>query len=225
MDPLDFIFPKRCVGCGNVGKYFCADCWGKIEFVQKPVCPICQRQAMEGRVHPGCKTKQGLDGLAVGARYKGAVRAAIAKVKYKFARDLEKVLADILCENLWRFDLPREFVLVPIPLHKRRQNWRGFNQSEVLVRNLAKKYKVKFADTLIRVFETKSQVGLKKDERAQNVLGIFRVKSQQGLSLFLGKNVVLVDDVFTSGATAQEACKVLKRAGAGEVWAMTVALG
>ena len=222
MSIVDLIFPKRCVGCGSIGSYICHNCYSKIEFVDRPVCPICQRQAVSGRTHPGCWKKLGLNGLAVGARYKGAVREAIGKVKYKFVQDIESVLAEVLCKNLWRFDIPHNFLLVPIPLHRKRENWRGFNQSKLLVLALSKKYKVKFSDLLVRKVETRTQVGLSKEERAENVKGIFGIS--EGVNL-KGKNVLLVDDVFTSGSTAKEACRVLKRAGAGEVWALTIALG
>jgi len=83
MDLLDLVFPKRCVLCGAFGKYICNNCFSKIEFVEKPVCPVCQRQAIGGKTHPKCAGKFRPDGLVVACRYKGAIKLAIKKVKYR----------------------------------------------------------------------------------------------------------------------------------------------
>ena len=219
---LDLIFPKRCVSCGTFGKYICNRCFSKIEFVERPICPICQRQAIGGKIHPKCTGKFRLDGLAVACRYKGPIKFAIQKVKYKWVYDIEKILVDILASQIWKFDLPQNSILVPIPLHKKRKNWRGFNQAEILAKTLAKKFKVGYSDSLIRMIETRTQVGLTREERKLNVKGAFKIKENSKVS---AKNILLVDDVYTSGATMMEATKVLKQAGAGNVWAMAVALG
>lgn len=219
---LDFLFPKRCVSCGKLGSYICRDCYSKIEFIDKPVCPVCERQAIGGRTHPGCRKSLGLDGLVVASRYQGPIREAIKQLKYRFSYDLADLLIDLLAGQIWMFDLPGSYILVPVPLHFKRKNWRGFNQAELLAGKMAKKFTVKYFEALIRIRETRPQVGLMKKERIENVRSAFDVA---GKNLVVGKNVILVDDVFTSGSTMKEACRVLKRAGADEVWAMAVALG
>lgn len=219
---LDLLFPKRCVSCGRLGNYICRECFSKIVFIEKPVCPICQRQAIGGRVHLGCRTKYGLDGLVVGCRYRGPVKLAIQKVKYRWVYDIGETLSTLLLENIWRFNLPGEVTLVPIPLHLRRKKWRGFNQAELLAKILAKSSGLFHSEILERITETKAQVGLDKKERKANVKGVFVLKPKANIR---GKDLVLVDDVYTSGATMQEAARVLKQAGAGEVWGMTIALG
>lgn len=219
---LDLIFPKRCVNCGRFGGYLCKECFSKIEYIEKSVCPVCQRQAVGGKTHPGCATRYGLDGLIVAAYYRGPVKGVITKVKYKLAYDIINILVDLLCQNLYKFDFPKDAILVPVPLHIKRKNLRGFNQSEIFVRSLAQKFGQPYYEALLRSKETKSQVGLKKDDRRKNVKDAFSIK--KGVDV-MGKNILLVDDVYTSGATMQEACKVLKKAGARSVWAMTIALG
>src|SRR3989338_1566821 len=232
---LDLLFPKRCVSCGKFGAYICKSCFSKIEFIEKPICPICQRQAVGGKTHPGCQGRYRLDGLVVAARYRGPVKSAIAKVKYKLVYDIAKILIDLIVVNLWKFDLASDLILVPVPLHVRRKNWRGFNQAELLANLLSKSFGVSVSDALIRIRQTKSQVGLKRDDRKENVRGAFALRpsgqkkrksfdSAQGkiISEVKGKNIILVDDVYTSGATMTECCKVLKKEGAGEVWGMAV---
>src|SRR3990167_2385318 len=145
---LDLLFPKRCVSCGAFGKYICNNCFSKIEFLEKAICPICQRQAISGKTHPRCAGKFHLDGLAVACKYKGTIKLAIKKVKYKWVYDIEKVLVDLLASQIWKFDLPQNPILIPVPLHRKRKNWRGFNQAEILAKNLAKKFKVEYSASL-----------------------------------------------------------------------------
>lgn len=234
---LDLIFPKKCVNCGRFGAYLCVDCLQKIVFVDHPICPICQRQAIGGKTHPGCRGKYKLDGLVAGLRYRGPVRKGIGKIKYRFNWDVAETFVGLMAEQIWRFDMPADFVLVPIPLHARRKNWRGFNQAELICQILAKKFKVRWQNTLVRTRETKTQVGLSQKDRLVNIKGAFALRgvqqdkrrpfgSAQGkiISKVNDKNIILVDDVFTTGATMFEACNVLKRAGVGEVWAMVMAL-
>ena len=222
---LDLVFPKRCVSCSRFGSYICKECFPKIEFIEKPICPICQRQAISGKTHPRCVSKFHLDGLAVACKYKGTIKLAIKKVKYKWVYDIEKVLVDLLASQIWKFDFPPNSILVPIPLHKKRKNWRGFNQAEILAKTLSKKFNVSYSDSLIRIIETKTQVGLTREERKKNVGGAFAFNKKVAKKYIEGRNFILVDDVYTSGATMMEAAKVLKRSGAKNVWAVAIALG
>lgn len=221
MNFLDFFFPKQCVNCGKFGKYICQDCSRKIDTSILPICPVCKRQSVGGKTHPGCAGKYKLDGLIFGASYKGPVKKAILKLKYKWVTDIGESLVDIQLLNLWRFDFEQDAVLVPIPLHQLRKNWRGFNQAELFSNLISKKYKVNVFDLLVRVKETKTQVGLTKREREENIKEAFDVRSFESLN---NSTVILVDDVFTTGATMAEAAKTLKKAGVQKVWAMVVAI-
>lgn len=221
---LDLLFPKKCVSCGKIGSYICKNCYSKIEFIEKPLCPVCERQAVGGKTHPGCFSRFGLDGLVVVCRYRGPISKAIQKIKYKWIWDIEKFLLDIVVANFWKFDVPARITLVPVPLHKRRKNWRGFNQAELLANDLARRYHQQSIDLLNRDVETKTQVGLTKKQRKENVEGAFSLKSRFS-NLVPGGNFMLVDDVCTSGATMGECAKVLKKAGARSVWGLAIALG
>lgn len=225
MAVIDFIFPKKCIGCGRIGSYNCDQCLSKVEIIENPICPECERQAIGGKTHPGCLRPFGLDGLIATCRYKGIVRSAIQKIKYKWSYDISNVLTDLLVQNLWRFNFPQEAVLVPVPLHIKRKRWRGFNQAEILARELTHRFGQVNIDLLERVFENKPQVGLSKKKRKQNVRGIFALRETQGKFVINGRDFILVDDVFTSGATMSEAAGVLKKAGAKSVWGMAAGLG
>lgn len=216
MNLLDFLFPKRCIGCGRIGKYFCDRCRAKIRYIatNEAICPMCGRLSFDGATHPKCRTKYGLDGLTSFFHYDGSVRKAIKALKYRRISDLASEFVSLI--------LPSHFgsVLVPIPLHISRLRSRGFNQAEVLGSCFALQGNIPVrTDIIRRVKVTEPQVDMKtKDERLENMKNVFQV-----VKTIQYKNIMLFDDVFTTGATMRSAATVLKRAGAKCVWAVTMA--
>lgn len=218
---LDFLFPRRCVGCGLVGSYVCHKCKKNIKVIVRPLCPFCAKQAIGGKTHPGCVKRYGLDGLVAACRYEGVAKKLVRKLKYHWVRDVEGVMGDILVSQMWRFDLPANLILVPVPLHSSRKRERGFNQAQLIAKDLSVRFGVKLADHLVRSRRTESQVKLNRKGRIANVAGAFAVVGD----LRVRGTVVLVDDVYTSGATMNECAKVLKKAGAKSVWGMVLCRG
>lgn len=228
MSVLDLLFPRKCLGCKRTGSYFCADCLNFLSLEQKEICPICERPAFGGLTHPRCKNKYSLDGLTGVFAYKGLIKSAITKLKYRFISDLAKELVDVFVsfcgENKIFSDLCRKsgIILVPIPLHRRRENWRGFNQSALLGRLIAKNLGLAFSpDMLIRIKNTTPQMQLKEKERMENIKNAFSCSSN--ISISLSPNILLFDDVWTTGSTLKEAGGVLKRNGIKFVWGLTLA--
>lgn len=194
------------------------------------VCPSCEKPAIGGATHPLCKKRYGLDGLWSLGVYKDSLKKAVQKLKYKFVRELGEVLVDLMIEY-WAKYTPRlidevkkdggeGWVVVPVPLHSKRQNWRGFNQSALLGKMLANKLGLEYQEVLKRIRYTKPQVGLKSSLRKQNIKGAFTLNTKY---LSLNTRVLLVDDVWTTGSTLKECCYVLKKGGAKKVWALTLA--
>ncbi|MFZ5365855.1 MAG: ComF family protein [Patescibacteria group bacterium] len=226
---LDFFFPKKCLGCGKTGGYFCPECLNFVSLDPQRICPVCERLSIGGRTHPGCQTQTTLDGLTSIFSYKGIIKKGISKLKYHFVSDLASDLVEIflgLCgedKTFSDFCLEKHPCLVPIPLHPRREKWRGFNQSALLGKMIAKNLNLDFAPDLIkRIKNTKPQIKLKEKERKENIKGAFRVSPTSHFAL-LTSPLILFDDVWTSGATLKEAGEVLKRAGAKKVWGLTLA--
>jgi ComF family protein len=217
---LDFIFPKRCVGCGHIGKYFCVSCRAKIRPIapNEPICPMCGRPALDGITHPKCRTRYSLDGLTSFFHYDGPVRKAIKTIKYRLVSDLAEEFISCISANADSRLRGNDNMLIPIPLHPSRFRQRGFNQAEVLGTVLAKNLHIPMQpDILRRVKETVPQVEMKKrDDRLKNMERVFRCNNVSG-------NVVLFDDVFTTGATMRSAANVLKRGGVKRIWAVTMA--
>ncbi len=155
--------------------------------------------------------------------YKGALRGLIHLLKYEGMRPVAVPLAEMLGEAIADLGLDASPVLVPVPLHKARWHDRGFNQAELIARAASKYFERKLAiapEALVRRRETISQVGLSREERIENMRDAFRVADPKAVR---GRNVLVVDDVMTTGTTLSECARVLKAAGAERVWAVTVA--
>ncbi|MBI2036255.1 ComF family protein [Candidatus Microgenomates bacterium] len=222
---LDFLFPKRCVNCGKLGVYLCLQCQFIIKPVILPICPMCERQAVDGVTHPGCQTRYSLDGLISFFRYDGAVKAAIKRLKYKpYLSELAKILLPPALNGRENKESRgfAGFVVVPVPLHPRRQRERGFNQADLIGKAVAEKLGLQFVDgALKRIRNTKPQVELKGKERRENILNAFIISPNILISQY--PNILLVDDVWTTGSTLRTCGNLLKRAGAKKVWTMTLA--
>jgi ComF family protein len=159
--------------------------------------------------------------------YDGGLRDLIHMLKYEGVRPAANVLGRMLAEVLetLRPLMPKGTLIVPVPLHPNKLRQRGFNQSEVIVPHALKLIStpdayVLLADGLERIRETQSQIGLTRHQRRENLRGAFRVKHPAQTD---GRDVLLIDDVFTTGTTASECSRILRRAGASRVWVATVA--
>jgi len=224
---FNLIFPVECLSCGKEDYFLCPNCLEKIPLVDRFTCFVCNKPSFYGEVHQVCKRKTKLDGLVYATDYKNnIVNKAIKQFKYNSIKDLGKALASLmikLIENseLKKFFEANNFILVPIPLFFFRQKKRGFNQAEVLANEIANYFKWPIETKLLkRIKPTESQTKLKKEQRKRNILNVFKVENK---GFLLNKNIILVDDVFTTGATLNEAAKVLKENGAKKIWGLTLA--
>lgn len=227
---LDLFFPKRCVGCKKLDTYFCKECISNI-LQTDLVCPKCEKLAVGGQVHPICRRRFGLDGLWSLGIYQGSLREAIKQLKYGKVRGLTETLVDILVEYWAKYqpfvldqikkDRGAGWTAIPVPLHWWRANSRGFNQSSLIGQTLSKKLGLAYCDGLKRIRYTKSQVKLKGQQRKQNIFNAFAISSNIPISQY--PNILLLDDVWTTGSTLRECAYVLKRNGAKKVWALTLA--
>jgi len=167
MNLLDVFFPKRCVGCGRVGRYFCYRCKKTIRpiFQNEAICPVCEKPAIDGFTHPRCTGRYEVDGLTSFFRYDGVVKKAIKTIKYRFVSDLASEFVSLIPESSisslstllnTTFRSP---LLIPIPLHPSRFRFRGFNQAEKLGNVFAEQLHISIkTDILRRTRETKPQV-------------------------------------------------------------------
>ena len=225
---LDFLFPKYCVNCKKYGGYLCANCFTRISFDTKNICLVCGKGSYDSLTHPNCLKKYSIDGAFTCIVYSFVAKKLVYRFKYKpYVRNLGSFLGDFMYESLIQNEeymnvIKKDVVFVPIPLSEHKLRRRGFNQAEVLAKDLSKRFGYSIFDCLVRKRDTKTQVGLTKIERKENVKGAFELNNKFSAN-FKNPRVILVDDVLTTGSTFSEIASVLKHYGAREVWAVALA--
>jgi ComF family protein len=235
---VDWLFPPRCRACGSWihgqdSEYFCISCRPGIELVTHPLCSICGRPFLgsAGEDHPcgvcikraphfvrarawACYPREELE--------QQPLRSVVHKFKYGRKVSLGKPLGRLMARGSEEFlSEIRAELIVPVPLHPKRLRWRGFNQSVLLARQVSRAYDTPMDPfVLTRRRETPPQTQLSEEERRRNMRGAFAVDPDKPVK---NKTILLVDDVYTSGATANECSRVLRRAGAKDVYVLTLA--
>jgi len=230
----DVVFVPACFVCKTrldartADELVCPACMQQIKKLRPPFCIRCGRtidtQGRTGSICAGClKAPAVFDRAFAPCAYEGTVKALIKALKYRQRDYIAGVLGDLLIEFIREYELPMQLidVLMPVPLHAARRRQREFNQAELLCRKVAAACgKPVETDALIRRRNTPAQAELGTDRRKANVAGAFRVSDSACVE---DKNILLIDDVLTTGSTASEAAAALKNAGANIVFILTVA--
>lgn len=227
---LNILFPKFCVNCSKEGSYLCQDCFSLIDIFERQYCPFCfqPRVVLDGKTCSFCRRSKKLTGLYSAASYNNfIVKKMINQFKYKpYIKELSKPLSSLIITHLINLNKTSnlfDFVLVSIPLHKKKLKQRGFNQAEEIAKELSENLKLPaFNDILVKTKQTPAQVELEKEEREKNIKNVFLCQKSE---LVINKKILLVDDIFTTGSTMEECARVLRDAGAKEVWGIVVARG
>jgi competence protein ComFC len=231
---VDILYPKICLVCRNklkavaISELVCPGCWAKIKKNHPAFCRRCgrnlEKKSFALHVCLGCiKRTLHFDRAFSPCVYEGTIKELIHQFKYGKKDYLGPLLSSLMIEFIEDYDLPIDLLdlIIPVPLYPARLREREFNQAEILSRQLAKAFnKEVLTDNLIRHRPTKTQTELPPAERLLNVKESFAVKNTKALD---GKNILLVDDVLTTGATASEAALTLKDAGAHIVFVLTLA--
>lgn len=217
---LDALFPPSCAGCKARGAAICQACKAKAAYTGNE-CFFCGIKADRTHVCKACARGSKITSIVWRWRYNTReAHDIIASFKYRKKRALARVLAAELWETLSSAELADGLVVIPVPLHPVRLRERGFNQAELIAENLGLP---KANGAVVRVRETPPQArATSKRERIAHVRGAFAVTDKSAIR---GKNILIVDDVATTGATIVELARVLKRAGAREVHAAVIAHG
>ncbi len=247
---LDTLFPINCINCGKENTWLCGDCLSRLPAKLEQFCPICEKNITpDGRVCFFCRKKSDLSGILVASSYKNkTVSSAVHYYKYRFVESLKAPLGEILARAYLNSRLSVPDLIFPVPLHKRRLRWRGFNQAESLAnhisRNLTPGFDIPVINNLlIRKRFTHPQMKIKNYfRRKNNIQNAFALnkkfsipknqaaaffsdscKRQPPKNLLKDKTVLLVDDIATTGATLFECAKVLKQNEAKEIFAIVIA--
>ena len=229
---LDIIFPYRCLACRTYceREYLCRKCFKKIPIKKQSECVGCKRATPDGKTCAFCKEDNPLDRLLIVSDFKQpTVAKAIKKMKYGFIEDLLDPLHELTRSYLklrakkGQSFLAENPLLVPVPLHYRRENWRGFNQARVLAERLGRAYQMAWAEPIVRTGYRDPQADIEgRNQRIENARGLYACVQPV---LAQDRHIILIDDVCTTGATLNECARVLKAAGAKHVSALVLARG
>ncbi len=219
---LDLFFPRWCINCGKEGDYICGSCRELLPVITPPICPGCGRPQSRAVICSSCNAESSeIDGIRSPFVFDGVIRQAIHELKYRNLRALVPLLASLLHDYLKENPIPGD-VLVPVPLHRKRRRERGYNQAALLAKELGRLNGLPIVtDCLVRQSQAPPQArstGL--SERYKNVRDAFTCLD----SRLHDKQVLLIDDVSTSGATLDACAGVCKSAGATTVWGLAMAL-
>lgn len=224
---LGILYPQTCCFCGTVCREnICPECAKKVEYIKEPRCKKCGKPIYreEKELCYDCENNQLAyeQGRSVWL-HKGPVKWSVYQFKYRNRR----IYAEFYAEEMYRLygTKLKEWeieTIIPIPLHKKRRRQRGYNQAEVLAKHLGRLSGLS-VDTkcVMRVRNTKPQKMLNFKERRKNVKDVFRVVKQCEIA----KNILLIDDIYTTGNTINAVTRVLKEKGVQKVWFLTISIG
>ncbi len=232
---VDLLYPNRCIVCRewlrpkeSYRERLCLRCWGNIERTLPPFCSRCgkhlDRKQLAKNVCSSCiRAPLAFDRAFAPFAYDETMKLIIHQFKYGGKEYLSSLLGEGMAEFAVQYNVPAPYVdmIIPVPLHRTRLRQRSYNQAEELGKHLARRFnKPLERSSLLRHRYTPSQTSFEPSLRFLNVRNSFRVPSPETVR---GKNILLVDDVLTTGATCSEAAATLKNAGAHAVFVMTAA--
>ncbi len=225
------ISPQRCVCCRRFDTWLCPVCRASIVVSRKWKCFVCKKNSTPyGSACQDCRKCESLRNILPAVDYEeNSLPAKLVHLyKYRFVSELDEVLGEFMVESIRASDLPLPDLIIPIPLHPRRQRWRGFNQAELLARHIAANLLPDLPltvdnEVLVRHRYTKPQVANEdRVERLANLREAFAVVDPTRID---GKTVWLADDVATTGTTLTTAANTLYRAGATKIYSVVFARG
>ena len=223
---LSLLFPTSCAACGRYIKdfkyhYVCVPCYESIKRLEGVLCKTCMKPLDAGYLTECGDCERGeryFTNIAAGGVYSGALKELIHLMKFYERKKTAKLLAGFIIENVMDCAIKWADVIVPVPLSKKVLTERGYNQTALVAEYLADKYNIAFIEAVKKVRETTPQNKLERKDRLKNLKGAFEADSRAA-----GKKVLVVDDVYTTGATMNEMAKTLNAAGALEVRGIVVA--
>lgn len=232
---LDIVFPIYCLSCNQNSNWLCSDCAKKIHTNSSQTCFVCGNTNLIGNYACGCITNYHFDGLYIAGDFKDKTLERLIKAyKYSFVKILKNHISDFLIRfindeildrhinretALSKLLANKEAVIIPVPIHARRLRWRGFNQSAEIAKIIGEKFSLEINGSLVRTKFFRPQTKLNKDKRQKNIRNSFAWKSEEKAP----RNILLIDDIVTTGSTVDECARVLKENGAKNVQVLVIA--
>ena len=226
---LDWLYPPTCISCKSLlplnhsARYICGACAVLFDGVVAPMCERCGVSVPEdvtlcsscyGKIFHFTYNRAAFP-------YDELIRDLMHEIKFRGKKRVAQGLGELWVSTIRKEDIPPEFILVPLPMHPAKQRERGFNQAEILANALSKGFNIPVENALVRTEDTPPQAGLHPKLRAENVRDVFAIHPNFDVG---GKNYIIIDDIYTTGASLNECAKVLVFSGAAKVLCMTFAI-
>lgn len=221
---LDIVFPPRCASCQKNGAVLCTACLATFTVMVPYTCTRCGKPLPVTGICPFCRTyQQGLSGLCAVGHFEGPLRTCILALKYEGNTRLAEPLGVVLAQTYIRWGLQAD-AIIPVPLHHEREQQRGYNHAQLLAEVCSTHLHIPLrSDIIVRHRATPAQVGLNAKERQQNVAEAFECTTAFRTGQLQGHTLLLLDDVYTTGATLGACARPLFAAGAKAVWGLVLA--
>ena len=224
MQGLDLLFPPRCAACKKQGHVLCPACRAAIHPLVPPFCQRCGTPLATENICSQCSFRAPtLSGVRAYSSFAEPLRGCIYGLKYEGNTRLAEPLGLMLAQA-YRYYALQADAIIAVPLDNKRQEQRGYNHAYLLAKVCAARVRAPLYSTmLVRHRATFAQVELSASERRQNVAGAFRCTAAFTTGALLGRRILIIDDVYTTGATLEACAAPLFAAGAREVWALVLA--
>ena len=197
---LNILFPEKCAICGKLGESICKNCYNKLKKLE---------------------INNYYKDIFFLYKYQGIIRNLILSYKFKDKSYLYKTFSKCMLKNKNLCNFLKSYdIIIPVPLHQKRKMERGYNQSALIAKQIAKNLRLRYYDILIKTKNTKPQSSKNLKERKKSVVGIYKIKNS---TLVKEKRVVIFDDIYTTGSTLKECKKVLLECGVKKVGLLTLA--
>lgn len=233
---LDMLFPVRCINClvfsdENKHQYLCGSCLKSINIKKNMECIGCKIKSPFGKTCIECRDSISIDNLLIVSDYNNLLLEKMLKLfKYRFITEVADSLKPLIKQYIFYLNKDRRLniiednpIIIPIPLHPRRLNWRGFNQAEILAKILSDIIQIDNIKLLIRTKFSRPQVEIgEREARLNNTRDQFKLISPDKIK---NRTIILIDDICTTGATLNEAARILKNNGAKKVIGFVIARG
>ena len=239
---INSLFPRECLLCEKeLGVYLCQKCFKSLKFKEQS-CLNCGSKNENGQFCSNCQDNFSYQGVMVATNLNDSkIEKLITNFKYNFVKEIGYYLGlflfkffkeknennPILKNNSEssRFN-PKNSIIIPVPLSRKRMKWRGFNQSEILAKIISEKTQIKISNNLCKIKESENQAKLKLLERKENLKNCFSfINKNIAQKEIKGKKIIIIDDISTSGSTLEEISSLLKKYQALEIWGLVVAHG
>ena len=211
MSLIDIVFPPCCLICGKQGyKLWCNECKSRINKKITFKLELIDNKNYYFKKH-----------LYIFV-YKDEIRNLILDYKFNDKSYLYKIFSEIIVKNKKIFGILEKYdIIIPVPIHKKRRKQRGYNQTELIAKEISKNIQIKYEkNCLIKYINTEQQSKLNREQRKQNLKNAYKITNKEKIQ---NRKIILFDDIYTTGSTANECCKILKQNGAQEILVFTIA--